>query len=553
MEDTMVYLIIVFVLALFIGFFFYISIVKTRAIRAKIKGEYGKKPKWTLDERDYNSMKRYFLKAPLDEPYLDDITWNDLNMDALFKRFKNTQSSVGDEYAYRFFRKQQNKNLTHLEEVVTELDTLSEERSQLQFAFYNIGRTTNNTLIDNILDPTNFPKLPYLKIVLTTLLSVGSILLLFFNIDLGALMIPCSLLVTMFMFSFAMKKIGKEMLTLDIFVRLIRAAQLIVKLNIPSLKTETNLLKENLKVFKGVNFLTETLMHASSGKSGGLMVLVSAYFGLYAFCFRFFVSLFTKYRKEVLQLYETIGFIELAISVASYRNTLDYYCHPTFTEDTELVFCEIVHPLLKHPVSNSHTIKNKVLITGSNASGKSTFSKTIAVNVILGQTINTCLAKSFQFQACSVFTSMNLKDDILTGDSFYVAEVKSLKRLLEEADKPPYTMLFLDELFKGTNVVERIASASVILKKLAENNCFICLTTHDMELCHILKNYYTNYHFSETITKDDIFFDYQLQEGMSTGSNAIKLLAYCDYPSSIVKEAEAFAGEFKKTGQWNTI
>lgn len=64
--------------------------------------EYGKAPAWALDERDYASMKQYYEQLPLCEPAVDDITWNDLNMDAIFKRIKNTQSSIGDEYSYRF-------------------------------------------------------------------------------------------------------------------------------------------------------------------------------------------------------------------------------------------------------------------------------------------------------------------------------------------------------------------------------------------------------------------------------------------------------------------
>ena len=100
---------------------------------------------------------------------------------------------------------------------------------------------------------------------------------------------------------------------------------------------------------------------------------------------------------------------------------MDAYCKPTFTDDDTLRFEEIVHPLLKTPVPNTHAIGNKLIITGSNASGKSTFARTLAVNTILGQLFNTCLAKAYAFSPCEVYTSMNLKYDTTTGDRFYVA------------------------------------------------------------------------------------------------------------------------------------
>lgn len=196
---------------------------------------------------------------------------------------------------------------------------------------------------------------------------------------------------------------------------------------------------------------------------------------------------------------------------------------------------------------------NKVLITGSNASGKSTFARTLAINAIFGQLFNTCLAKSFSFKPCAVYSSMNLKDDIVTGDSFYMAEIKSLKRLLKIAESKEYAMIFMDEMFKGTNMIERISAASIILKKFADLDCFICLATHDVELSRILGERYENYHFREVVTADDILFDYTLQEGVTTGSNAIKLLAYCHYDQEIVDQAEKYAENYRLSGEWEKL
>ncbi|WP_446494037.1 MutS-related protein [Enterococcus hulanensis] len=172
---------------------------------------------------------------------------------------------------------------------------------------------------------------------------------------------------------------------------------------------------------------------------------------------------------------------------------------------------------------------------------------------MLGQLFNTCLAKSYSFKPCHVYSSMNLKDDIVTGDSFYMAEIKSLKRLLHIAESSEYAMIFMDEMFKGTNMIERIAAASIILEKFSALDCFICLATHDVELSQILGERYENYHFREVVTADDILFDYALREGVTTGSNAIKLLAYCQYDPQIVSQAEAYAEKFRETGEWTNL
>lgn len=359
----------------------------------------------------------------------------------------------------------------------------------------------------------------------------------------------------MFLFIYAIRVIYYTTLSIQMISSLIKSARVIVKENIPELSQETNQLKELLKKCNSTGKLADIcnllLIGNNKNPSGNMLAVILCYFGFYALAYQLIVKKISKLAPELLELYETVGYLESAISVASYRKSLNYYCHPTFVDDNTIDFAEIIHPLLKKPVANTHQIHNKIIITGSNASGKSTFAKTIAVNVILGQLINTCLAKSFQFHPCTLYTSMNLKDDLEAGDSFYVAEVKSLKRLLDESAKDEYSMLFIDEIFKGTNLIERISAATIILKRLAENDCFVCLTTHDLELAGLLNTLYDNYHFQEEVKDEEIYFNYLLQPGITTGSNAIRLLNYCHYDKDIIDHAQSIADHYRKTGEWS--
>lgn len=552
MEVIGIYGILFGIVGIFFLIYTYFLYRKNLKIKARIKAEYGKKPEWKLDERDYASMKKYYQQKKTDEPTIDDITFNDLNMDEIFKQVKNTQSSIGDEYSYDFFRRQKNPDLTHFEAAVQCMSEQAEAREKLQFAFYRIGRKTNNQLVELLLEPSKFPKIAMLPIILVTVVGIGSLIWLAVDIDYGILAVCMSFCVGLILFSIVLRKIYQAFEALGMFTRMVRAAKVMVKLELPAFKEETDQLRKNLKVFKNITGLADYIVQIS-GSSNSLMMIITSYFSLYGYAYFIMVKLFQKYRSEALKLYETIGYIELCISIASYRESLPYYCLPNFNDNDKVTFEEIVHPLLKEPIPNTRSMGNKVLITGSNASGKSTFARTLAINAIFGQLFNTCLAKSFSFKPCAVYSSMNLKDDIVTGDSFYMAEIKSLKRLLKIAESKEYAMIFMDEMFKGTNMIERISAASIILKKFADLDCFICLATHDVELSRILGERYENYHFREVVTADDILFDYTLREGVTTGSNAIKLLAYCHYDQEIVDQAEKYAENYRLSGEWEKL
>lgn len=209
------------------------------------------------------------------------------------------------------------------------------------------------------------------------------------------------------------------------------------------------------------------------------------------------------------------------------------------------------HPLLEKPVKNSILTEKGVLLTGSNASGKSTFLKTVAVNAILAQTVHTCMADSYSAGLYRIMSSMALRDNLSGGDSYYIVEIKSLKRILNQIEEKGTTVLcFVDEVLRGTNTVERIAASTQILKSLSRANVLCFAATHDIELTHLLEKYYNNYHFEEEIIDNDVVFHYQLLKGRATTRNAIKLLGVMGYEKEIIREAEKMAEDFLRSGNW---
>ena len=146
---------------------------------------------------------------------------------------------------------------------------------------------------------------------------------------------------------------------------------------------------------------------------------------------------------------------------------------------------------------------------------------------------------------------MALRDNIFSNESYYIVEIKSLKRILDRVNDKIPTLCFIDEVLRGTNTLERIAASSRILSSLSKQNTLVFAATHDIELTHILENDYSNYHFQERIEENQIIFDYKLYEGKAISKNAIKLLGMLGYPEEITSAAENAAEYFLANGEWS--
>lgn len=168
-------------------------------------------------------------------------------------------------------------------------------------------------------------------------------------------------------------------------------------------------------------------------------------------------------KKETMQLYTFAGEIDMEIAIASFRKSLPQWCCPSLQSDGAISVEKIRHPLMADAIPNDFVLKKGVVLTGANASGKSTFMKAVAINVILAQTINTCVAKNMKMPAIQVMTSMALRDDVLQGESYYMREIKYLKRMLDELETGEPMLFVIDEILKGTNTRERLAASNAIL------------------------------------------------------------------------------------------
>nr|WP_321453316.1 hypothetical protein [uncultured Carboxylicivirga sp.] len=247
--------------------------------------------------------------------------------------------------------------------------------------------------------------------------------------------------------------------------------------------------------------------------------------------------------SEIEKIFDFVGKTDVLLSVVSLRHGLYSYCLPKISAQAEIEIAEMYHPLIPDCTPNNLSTHNRsILLTGSNMSGKTTFIRSIGINVLTGLTINTCFAKEAQFSCFSIESAIRISDDLLNSKSYYLEEVQTIHSMIEKSTHGN-NLFLLDEIFKGTNTVERISSGKAVLSYLAKNNNLVFVSTHDIELAELLKDEYELYHFCEWVDNNSIDFDYQLKHGPLKKRNAIRILEMNDYPKSIIEEAIAISKE----------
>jgi len=261
-------------------------------------------------------------------------------------------------------------------------------------------------------------------------------------------------------------------------------------------------------------------------------------------------AMMEKHPRELRQLFCGIGALDAAIAILSFRKSLPFFCLPEFSSESRIDMEAIYHPLLREPVPNSVELDKNSLVSGSNASGKSTFIKATALCGIFAQTIHTCTARRYKTRFSLVMTSMAVRDNILANESYFITEIKSVRRILQKISEV-YCTCYIDEILKGTNTVERIGASVSVLKHLHSLDCLCVVATHDIELTQLLSGCYDNFHFCEQMNDNGIGFDYRIRTGPSHTRNAILLLDYLDFPESIVQEARFLVDRFEHTQNWN--
>lgn len=232
--------------------------------------------------------------------------------------------------------------------------------------------------------------------------------------------------------------------------------------------------------------------------------------------------------------------LEALHSLANFAYLNPEQVFPQFERETGWRAVAIGHPLLKdeHRVTNDFTMDythDVVIITGSNMSGKSTFLRTLGANMALAYAGGAVQAEQLSLAWFRLFTCIKVSDSINDGISYFYAEVRRLKALLAALDcDHPYPLFFMiDEIFKGTNNRERLIGSRAYIRTVAQKNGVGLVATHDLELVKLADDFSAirNFHFREDVIGGRMVFDYQIRQGPSPTTNALKIMAMEGLPT----------------------
>lgn len=258
-----------------------------------------------------------------------------------------------------------------------------------------------------------------------------------------------------------------------------------------------------------------------------------------------------KYREDIKVIFDFVGETDATIAVLSLRAGLDHFSKPVFyTDSQKMDITDMIHPLIYNCVPNSiHTRDEEgVLITGSNMSGKTTFIRSIALNTLLAQTLYTTCTREYKAPLLRIQTSIRTTDDLAENVSYFQAEASSILDIINlcGSDEPVKSLVIIDEIFRGTNTIERIAAAKSVLTYLTDNKNFVFVSTHDLELAELLGDDYAVYSFEESVNDTRLVFDYRMKPGVLKNRNGIAILKTIGYPESVVEDAYILSETLKR-------
>jgi len=499
------------------------------------------------EDFDFTLIENYYQKKDNSDAaqVLSDRTCNDLDFRELFSFVDRTYSKVGQQYLYNKLRTIPSNPTDNKkqESIISHFTDNPDVRTAVQMKLKKLEKKEAGYIPSLIQENHVEPPKGYFYYKLLSVTSLLLVIMFFFN---SQILLP---LLGVFIINLILHSLNKKNLQkyIGTIPQLLKLQKIAAELNTYKfLQTLNPALPKSLKTLNKIRnrmffFKLEGQLEAD------LMLFFWALFELFKvlflleplLLFNVLKELDTK-REEIEDVFTYVGKIDALISVASLREGLGEYCIPEINEDqrSSLRAKNVYHPLIEECVKNTINIDGKsILLTGSNMSGKTSFIRTIGINALTALTLNTCFADQFSLPPLKILSAIRISDDLLNDKSYYFEEVLTIKEMLDESQSDMPNLFLLDEIYKGTNTVERISAGKAVLSSLAQTGNIVLVSTHDIELADLLHDEYELYHFSELVSDKTVDFDYKLKDGKLKHRNAIRILQINDYPESIIDEA----------------
>ncbi|MHB1273404.1 MAG: MutS-related protein [Rhodanobacter sp.] len=517
------------------------TLLPRRKSLAGLRAQWGKQ-----GAKDGWFASHYFnlVRHEFDEVCVDDKTWRDLEFPAIFSRLDSTVTPLGSQSLFRRLREYARDpgELTGQYAVYTKLrsDVLLREEIQLKLA--GLQHESNANIAGLIFDDAQ-EKLGHQGLLglwgLVSIAALTVMVALSWSVWIWLLIITINVIIIYHTY----QRVHRNTEAMKSCIQVLNVADRLASMH-----------KRHPSIPQLNRLAEETASRAEMRKALGWLSIMTrspiSYFSVW-FNVAFLAELiafartadkFFHIRSKLVPTFEAIGSLDAAIAIASYLEQCPDHCQPVVVDRPLLDISEARHPLLANPVKNSICLEQRsALITGSNMAGKTTFIKMVGINIIFGRTLGFCLASKAIIPQSSVMASIRGEHSVESGKSHYFSEIETIHSFIESEKQGDCRVFVIDELFNGTNTVERVAAARAVLESICRNS-LVLVTTHDVELQTFLRNHYDLHHFQEEPDVDG-FFDYKLRSGAATERNAIRLLGRMGFPDEVIENAMAYAAQ----------
>jgi hypothetical protein len=502
-------------------------------------GQVGSKDGWLVSR--YFDLTRQHSPASC----VDDKTWRDLEFPKIFADMDTTVTPLGGQVLFRRLRTYVTSSdaLSERYSVYETLRTDKRLREEIQLRLTPLRADSNADIADYIFGQP--PEKPgyHVLIKLWSLLSVLSL------VAVPVLSVTPLLWLAIVAINYGVIHLAAPRLHRDVeafksCARLLRVADRLGALQngLRSIPILVRLTEEAPRRAEARSALRWFSLTHDSITLGMLSLFLNVAFLTELVVYLRAVDRFGHLRSVLDSTFRLVGSLDAAIASASFLERFPEHCTPVVSSEPVIWLEEGYHPLIAAPVKNSIKLEGRsALLTGSNMAGKTTFIKMVGINIIFGRTMGFCFAAAASIPRSGVMASIHGEHSVESGKSHYFAEMEAVLSFINGSERGECKVFLIDELFSGTNTIERIAAARAVLKSIGAN-AQVLVTTHDVELQGFLSERFALYHFQEDPEVEG-FFDYRLRRGPTAERNAIRLLARMGFPEEVVRNAMSFAQE----------
>lgn len=525
--------------------------LSTILLRKKLAKAWEGKPFFIKKDSEESLAETMLLASALQptDSQVDGQTWHDLDLYRVFDQLNYTQSSIGAEALYQKMRLIKFQPEASLQELEDFFDHHPDLRLKVQVVMNQLGKKNHNMARSIVANPGKQDSRIYLSLyIFLACLPVFSLFFLpFFKIQ--AMMVLVASATFNIIFSSIRNWSNKMRLDrVSYLVRIFASTEKLSHLAIP--KQEA--LKQAVQPFKKTKVISGILQSPTGSSDMEIILIYLNFLFLIPQIAQVYIYQQVRiHQKEAQEAINLLGELEVAISLLRHKRDVELVCHPYFKKEGGIKGKGIYHPLLTDPVANDVRFEKNMVISGDNASGKSTYLKMVAINCILAQGLGFAYGESLELSYGHVMTSMDVSDDIEVGDSYFITESKTILRMIESLEKSGFHYFFIDELFKGTNTIERIGSGLGIVHWLSRHDCLYMISSHDIELVAASGAVNDNYHFDSRYVDGEIVFDYQIKQGAAVTKNAVNTLKSLHFPSEITQTSQELIRQYEETGKWS--